>query len=248
MENEKKDYSKTVNLPKTDFQMKANLAQREPDFLKELYDAKIYEKMRAKNQGKKKFILHDGPPYANGNMHSGHALNKILKDFILKYKNMKGFDTPYTPGWDCHGLPIETQCLKELKTDKHKVDKKVFRQQASDFAKRFVSIQREGFKRLGVFADWEKPYLTLDPKYEASIVKVFGELVEKNYLFRKKKPVYWCSSCETALADAEVEYADVTSDSIFVKFKIVELSDALKDKQNLLKDYSFFTCSKIYCL
>ena len=184
MENEKKDYSKTVNLPKTDFQMKANLAQREPDFLKELYDAKIYEKMRAKNQGKKKFILHDGPPYANGNMHSGHALNKILKDFILKYKNMKGFDTPYTPGWDCHGLPIETQCLKELKTDKHKVDKKVFRQRASDFAKRFVSIQREGFKRLGVFADWEKPYLTLDPKYEASIVKVFGELVEKNFLFR----------------------------------------------------------------
>ena len=238
MELEKKDYSKTVNLPKTDFQMKANLAQREPNFLKELYDAKIYQKMRAKNQGKKKFILHDGPPYANGNMHSGHALNKILKDFILKYKNMKGFDTPYTPGWDCHGLPIETQCLKELKTDKHKVDKTVFRKQASDFAKRFVSIQKEGFKRLGVFADWEKPYLTLNPEYEASIVKVFGELVEKNFLFRKKKPVYWCSSCETALADAEVEYADVTSDSIFVKFKIVELTDILKPKQNLLKDYS----------
>ena len=238
MELEKKDYSKTVNLPKTDFQMKANLAQREPNFLKELYDAKIYQKMRAKNQGKKKFILHDGPPYANGNMHSGHALNKILKDFILKYKNMKGFDTPYTPGWDCHGLPIETQCLKELKTDKHKVDKTVFRKQASDFAKRFVSIQKEGFKRLGVFADWEKPYLTLNTEYEASIVKVFGELVEKNFLFRKKKPVYWCSSCETALADAEVEYADVTSDSIFVKFKIVELTDILKPKQNLLKDYS----------
>ena len=238
MENEKKDYSKTVNLPKTDFQMKANLAQREPNFLKELYNAKIYQKMREKNQGKKKFILHDGPPYANGNMHSGHALNKILKDFILKYKNMKGFDTPYTPGWDCHGLPIETQCLKELKTDKHKVDKAVFRKQASDFAKRFVSIQKDGFKRLGVFADWENPYLTLNPKYEASIVKVFGELVEKNYLFRKKKPVYWCSSCETALADAEVEYADVSSDSIFVKFKIVELTDILKSKQDLLKDYS----------
>jgi len=238
MEQEKKDYSKTVNLPKTDFQMKASLAQREPNFLKELYDAQIYQKMRAKNQGKKKFILHDGPPYANGNMHSGHALNKILKDFILKYKNMKGFDTPYTPGWDCHGLPIETQCLKELKTDKHKVDKNVFRKQASDFAKRFVSIQREGFKRLGVFADWENPYLTLKPEYEASIVKVFGELVEKNYLFRKKKPVYWCSSCETALADAEVEYADVTSDSIFVKFKIVELTDVLKPKQDLLMDYS----------
>jgi isoleucyl-tRNA synthetase len=234
--NDKKDYSKTVNLPKTDFAMKANLPQREPEFIKKWQDAKIYQKMRAKNKGKEKFILHDGPPYANGNLHLGHALNKVLKDLVVKYKNMKGFDTPFTPGWDCHGLPIETQCLKELKTDKNNVDKKVFRKQASDFAKRFVNIQRDGFIRLGVFADWEKPYLTLDHKYEASIVKVFGELAEKGFLFRKKKPVYWCASCETALADAEVEYADHSSDSIFVKFQIVELNSALKDKN--LTDYS----------
>jgi len=237
MENEKKDYSKTVNLPKTDFQMKANLAQREPSFIKDWQEGEIYKKMRAKNKGKEKFILHDGPPYANGHLHTGHTLNKILKDFIVKYKNMKGFDTPFTPGWDCHGLPIETQCLKELKTDKNKVDRLVFRKQASEFAKKFVSIQREEFKRCGIFADWENPYLTLDPRYEASIVKVFGELAEKGYLFRKKKPVYWCASCETALADAEVEYADHSSDSIFVKFAVIELCDALKNKP-VLKDYS----------
>lgn len=234
--NEKKDYSKTVNLPKTDFAMKANLPQREPAFIKEWQDAKIYQKMRAKNKGKEKFILHDGPPYANGNLHLGHALNKVLKDLVVKYKNMQGFDTPFTPGWDCHGLPIETQCLKELKTDKNNVDKKIFRQQASDFAKRFVNIQKEGFIRLGVFADWDKPYLTLDPKYEASIVKVFGQLAEKGFLFRKKKPVYWCASCETALADAEVEYADHSSESIFVKFQIIELNDQLKGKD--LSQYS----------
>lgn len=236
-ENEKKDYSKTVNLPKTDFQMKANLAQREPSFIKDWQESDIYKKMREKNKGKEKFILHDGPPYANGHLHTGHTLNKILKDFIVKYKNMKGFDTPFTPGWDCHGLPIETQCLKELKTDKNKVDRLVFRKQASDFAKKFVAIQREEFKRCGIFADWENPYLTLDPRYESSIVKVFGELAEKGYLFRKKKPVYWCSSCETALADAEVEYADHSSDSIFVKFAVVELCDNLRNKP-ILKDYS----------
>ncbi len=237
MENEEKDYSKTVNLPKTDFQMKANLAQREPSFIKDWQNGRIYEQMRNKNKGKKKFILHDGPPYANGHLHTGHMLNKILKDIIVKYKNMTGFDTPFTPGWDCHGLPIETQCLKELKTDKNKVDRLIFRKQAGDFAKKFVSIQREEFKRCAIFADWENPYLTLDPRYEASIVKVFGELAEKGFLFRKKKPVYWCASCETALADAEVEYADHSSDSIFVKFAIAGLCESLKNKP-VLKDYS----------
>lgn len=153
--NEKKDYSKTVNLPKTDFAMKANLPQREPAFIKEWQDAQIYQQMRAKNKGKEKFILHDGPPYANGNLHLGHALNKVLKDLVVKYKNMQGFDTPFTPGWDCHGLPIETQCLKELKTDKNNVDKKVFRQQASDFAKKICQYTKRrvyqawNFCRLG---------------------------------------------------------------------------------------------------
>lgn len=233
-----KDYSKTVNLPKTDFQMKANLPQREPAFIEEWEKNKIYFQICEKNKDKEKFIFHDGPPYANGHIHTGTALDKILKDFIIKYRSLSGDYVPFTPGWDCHGLPIETQALKEMKTDKNKVDRLVFRKQAADFAMRFVDIQRKEFKRLGVFADWEKPYLTLDPKYEASIIKVFGQLTEKGYIYRKKKPVYWCPSCETALADAEVEYADHSSDSIFVKFQIKELPEALKNKESKLKDYS----------
>ncbi|MDR1195696.1 MAG: isoleucine--tRNA ligase [Endomicrobium sp.] len=236
--SKEKDYSKTVNLPKTDFQMKANLAQREPAFIEEWEKNKIYSQMCDKNKGKEKFIFHDGPPYANGHIHTGTALNKILKDFVIKYRSMSGNYVPFTPGWDCHGLPIETQALKELKTDKNKVDRLVFRKQAADFAMRFVEIQKAEFKRLGVLADWENPYLTLDPKYEASIIKVFGQLTEKGYIYRKKKPVYWCPSCETALADAEVEYADHASDSIFVKFAIKELPEALKNKGSKLKDYS----------
>ena len=145
---------------------------------------------------------------------------------------------PFTPGWDCHGLPIEQLALKELKTDKNKVDRLVFRKQAAAFAKKFVEIQKGEFKRLGAIADWDNPYLTLDPKYEASIVKVFGQLAENGYVYRKKKPVYWCPCCETALADAEVEYADHASDSIFVKFKIVSLPKGLKTKKALLKDFS----------
>lgn len=233
-----KDYSKTVNLPKTDFQMKANLPQREPSLIEEWEKNKTYFQICDKNKDKEKFIFHDGPPYANGHIHTGTALNKILKDFVIKYRSMSGNYVPFTPGWDCHGLPIETQALKELKTDKNKVDRLVFRKQAADFAKRFIDIQRDEFKRLGVLADWENPYLTFDPKYEASIIKVFGQLTEKGYVYRKKKPVYWCPSCETALADAEVEYADHSSDSIFVKFKIKELPEALKNKESKLKDYS----------
>ena len=233
-----KDYSKTVNLPKTDFQMKANLPQREPAFVEEWEKNKIYSQLCEKNKNKEKFIYHDGPPYANGHIHTGTALNKILKDFVVKYRSMSGHYVPFTPGWDCHGLPIEMQALKELKTDKSKVDRLVFRKQAADFARRFIEIQKNEFKRLGIIADWDNPYLTLDSKYEASIVKVFGQLAEKGYIYRKKKPVYWCPSCETALADAEVEYADHGSDSIFVKFKIKELPKTLKNKASKLKDYS----------
>jgi isoleucyl-tRNA synthetase len=218
--------------------MKANLAQREPAFIEEWEKNKIYSQICDKNKDKEKFIFHDGPPYANGHIHTGTALNKILKDFVIKYRSMSGNYVPFTPGWDCHGLPIETQALKELKTDKNKVDRLVFRKQAADFAMRFVEIQKAEFKRLGVLADWENPYLTLAPKYEASIIKVFGQLTEKGYIYRKKKPVYWCHSCETALADAEVEYADHSSDSIFVKFAIKELPEALKNKESKLKDYS----------
>jgi len=227
MENEKKDYSKTVNLPQTEFPMKANLPQREPEFLKKWEENKVYAQARKKNTGRKKFILHDGPPYANGHIHLGTSLNKILKDFIVKYKSMSGFDAPYTPGWDCHGLPIEQQALKELKLDKHKVDMITFRKQAADFARKFIDIQRSEFKRLGVLGDWEKPYLTLDPKYESVIVKIFGELTKKGYIYRSKKPVYWCPTCETALADAEVEYADHVSHSVYVKFAMNKYPEVL---------------------
>ena len=215
------DFSKTVNLPKTDFPMKANLPQREPEAVKKWEAEGLYKKMQAKNKTKEqKFVLHDGPPYANGNIHLGTSLNKILKDIIVKYKNMQGFYSPYTPGWDCHGLPIEQALMKELKVDKHKVDRLSFRKKAAEFAKKFIDIQRNEFKRLGVLSDWDKPYLTLDPKYEGVIVKVFRDLLKSGYIYRQKKPVYWCPTCETAMADAEVEYADHVSHSVFVKFKI----------------------------
>ncbi|MDR3195713.1 MAG: isoleucine--tRNA ligase [Endomicrobium sp.] len=235
---EEKDYSKTVNLPKTDFQMKADLSQREPSFVEKWEKNQLYVKLCEKNKDKEKFIFHDGPPYANAHIHIGTGLNKVLKDFIIKYRSMSGNYVPFTPGWDCHGLPIELLVLKEMKTDKKKVDKIIFRKQAADFAKKFVGIQKEEFKRLGVIADWSHPYLTLDPKYEASIVKVFRDLVEKGHVYRRKKPVYWCPTCETAMADAEVEYADRDSESIFVKFQIASLPEELKSKENILKDFS----------
>ncbi|MBN1622201.1 MAG: isoleucine--tRNA ligase [Endomicrobiales bacterium] len=224
------DYSKTVNLPKTDFPMKAGLSKREPEKIEKWETLDIYRKMRQKSKGKKKFLLHDGPPYANGRLHLGTALNKILKDIIVKFKVMAGYDSPYTPGWDCHGLPIEQALMKEMKADKHKVNLVDFRKKAAEFANKFIDIQRNEFKRLGVFGDWYNPYLTMNPKYEGVIVKVFGDLVKKGYIYRQKKPVYWCPTCETALADAEVEYADHISHSVFVKFQIKEIPDALKGK------------------
>ncbi|GHT49409.1 isoleucine--tRNA ligase [Endomicrobiia bacterium] len=238
MDEEEKDYSKTVNLPKTDFQMRANLPQREPAFVEEWDKERLYIKLCDKNKDKKKFIFHDGPPYANAHIHIGTSLNKVLKDFIIKYRSMSGNYVPFTPGWDCHGLPIEQIALKEMKTDKNKVDKLVFRKQAADFARKFVEIQKKEFKRLGIIADWDNPYLTLHPKYEASIIKVFGELAREGFIYRRKKPVYWCPTCETAMADAEVNYADHSSDSIFVKFNIVSLPEALKTKESLLMDFS----------
>ena len=220
---EKSIYSNTVNLPKTDFPMKAGLATRENEFLAIWEKLGVYEKIRQKNSGKKKYVLHDGPPYANGHIHLGTALNKILKDFVVKYKSASGFDAPYTPGWDCHGLPIEQQCLKEMGTDKHKVDLSKFRKEAAAFALKFVEIQKSEFKRLGVLADWKDPYLTLKHEYESVIIDVFGRLAQEGYIFRQKKPVYWCPTCETALADAEVEYAQHISHSIFVKFEVIKV-------------------------
>ncbi|GMO64555.1 MAG: isoleucine--tRNA ligase [Endomicrobiia bacterium] len=236
--NEEKDYSKTVSLPRTNFQMKANLSIREPIFIEEWDKENLYSKICEKNKHRKKFIFHDGPPYANAHIHIGTALNKLLKDFIVKYRSMSGDYVPFTPGWDCHGLPIEQFVLKEMKIDKNKVNKLIFRKQAADFAKKFVEIQKFEFKRLGVIADWNHPYLTLDPKYEASIIKVFNDLLREGFIYRKKKPVYWCPTCETAMAEAEVEYEDFISDSVFVKFKITLLSERLKAKKSALKNFS----------
>ncbi|MBI4706985.1 MAG: isoleucine--tRNA ligase [Candidatus Omnitrophica bacterium] len=218
------DYKNTLNLPKTDFAMKADLPKREPVFLKDWLDKDIYKLIRQKMQGKPKYVLHDGPPYANGDIHLGHALNKTLKDIVVKFKTMQGFDSVYVPGWDCHGLPIEHQLFKELKINKYQISQVEFRKKAFDYAMKYVSNQREQFQRLGIFGDWQNPYLTLNRDYEEAIVRSFGELVQKGYIYRGLKPVNWCYRCETALAEAEVEYEDHSSPSIFVKFKLDELT------------------------
>jgi len=223
------DYKSTLNLPKTQFPMKADLPKREPIFLKEWIDKDIYQLIRDKSAGKPKYILHDGPPYANGDIHIGHALNKTLKDIVVKYKTMQGFDSAYVPGWDCHGLPVEHQLFKELGIQKHQIKQVDFRKKAYEYAKRFVNIQREQFKRLGVFGDWNNPYLTLDREYEEAIVRSFGELVKKDYIYRGLKPVNWCYVCETALAEAEVEYENHASASIYVRFEIINLQGPLKE-------------------
>jgi len=209
--------------------MKADLPKREPILLKEWSGVDIYKLIRQKSKSKPKYILHDGPPYANGDIHIGHALNKTLKDIIVKYKTMQGFDSAYVPGWDCHGLPIEHQLFKELKIDKSKISQEEFRKKAYNYALKYVSVQKEEFIRLGVFGDWENPYLTLTPDYEASILSSFNELVKSGFVYRGLKPVNWCFKCETALAEAEVEYENHTSPSIFVKFKLEREKGSSRD-------------------
>jgi isoleucyl-tRNA synthetase len=218
-EGSKMNYKDTLNLPKTNFSMKANLPQREPDILKKWDEAHIYRRITEsrKNAGRK-FVLHDGPPYANGHIHMGHVLNKILKDICVKYYSMKGYLSPFVPGWDCHGLPVEHQLFKELGLSKHEIDKVEFRKKAYNYAMKFVKIQAGEFKRLGVFGDWEDPYLTLTREYESDILESLADLYAKGYVYKDLKPVNWCSTCETALAEAEVEYEDKTSPSIYVKF------------------------------
>jgi isoleucyl-tRNA synthetase len=217
-----KDYKDTLNLPRTGFPMKANLTQREPEIIRYWEEKGIYEKIQEKRKESVHYILHDGPPYANGHIHIGHALNKILKDIIIKYKSMRGFYSPYIPGWDCHGLPIELQVDKNLGDKKNRFDILEKRRLCKEYAADFVNIQREEFRRLGVFGDWLNPYLTMSNSYEAAIVKEFSKFVESGHVYKGKKPVHWCPSCVTALAEAEVEYADKESPSVFVKFKIDE--------------------------
>ncbi|MCB6365450.1 isoleucine--tRNA ligase [Intestinibacillus massiliensis] len=216
------DYNSTVNLPKTEFPMRAGLPKREPGFLEGWEEQKLYETMMEKNEGKPLFILHDGPPYANGNLHMGHALNKILKDFIVRYKNMAGFKAPYVPGWDTHGLPIERQAIKAYGMDRDKVSVAEFRSKCEEFAHNHVDTQRTQFKRLGVVGEWDDPYLTLTHGYEAAQIRVFGEMAKKGYIYKGMKPVYWCPHDETALAEAEIEYQDEPCSSIYVKFAVTD--------------------------
>jgi len=215
-------YDQTLNLPKTDFPMRANLPQREPEILKFWEDINIYQKVQEQNRGKPKFILHDGPPYANGDIHLGTAFNKVLKDIIIKFYSMAGYDAPYVPGWDTHGLPIEQQAIKNIGLKRDEVHPVEFRNQCAQYALKYVEIQKQQFKRLGVRGKWEDPYLTLSPEYEARQIRVFGDMAKKGFIYRGLKPVYWCADCQTALAEAEVEYDDKTSHSIYVKFPLVD--------------------------
>ncbi|MFA6432125.1 MAG: isoleucine--tRNA ligase [Candidatus Margulisiibacteriota bacterium] len=221
------EYKNTLNLPKTDFPIRANLKTVEEELLAKWENEDIYAKIQAKNQGKDKYILHDGPPYPNGDIHLGHALNKILKDIIVKYKAMSGFSSPYIPGWDCHGLPIEIQLLKEIGDKRKEMSITEFRQKCKEYALNFVDLQRKEFKKLGIFAEWENPYLTINHTYEAKTIELFGILAEKDYVYRGLKPIHWCPSCETALAEAELEYQDDRSPSIYVKFEIRNLETCL---------------------
>jgi isoleucyl-tRNA synthetase len=216
------DYKATLNLPQTDFPMKANLAQREPDRLKAWSKMSLYAQIREVGQGRPKFILHDGPPYANGNLHVGHAINKILKDIIIKSKTLSGFDAPYVPGWDCHGLPIELNVEKKVGKPGHKVTAGEFRQHCRDYAGKQVEAQKADFVRMGVFGDWDNPYLTMDFRFEANIVRTLAKIIDRGHLHRGFKPVHWCLDCGSALAEAEVEYRDKQSSAIDVAFPFVD--------------------------
>jgi len=220
--NDKKDYKKTLNLPITGFPMKADLAKREPERLKAWEAAHLYERVRDASKGRPKFILHDGPPYANGHIHIGTALNKILKDIVVRSRQMAGFDAVYVPGWDCHGLPIEHNVEKELGEEKARLSQAEIRKKCRSYAETYIDIQREEFKRLGVMGEWENPYLTMNYRYEAIIATECLKFALQDNLFRSKKPIHWCCQCHTALAEAEIEYADESSPSIYVKFPLVD--------------------------
>ncbi|MEC9484303.1 MAG: isoleucine--tRNA ligase [Candidatus Izemoplasma sp.] len=217
-----KDYKDTLQLPKTDFPMRGNLGNKEPEMQKAWEDMDLYQKRLDKNKGNTEYVLHDGPPYANGDIHIGHALNKILKDFVVRYKSMRGFYTRYVPGWDTHGLPIETALVKHKKVKRHELSKAEFRKQCEAYAYEQVDRQRDQFKRLGVLGEWDNPYVTLKPKYEASQLRIFADMVEKGLIFKGLKPIFWSPSSETALAEAEIEYHDVKDPSIYVGMDAVD--------------------------
>ena len=231
------DYKKSLNLPKTEFPMKANLSKREPEQLKSWEDNRLYDRVRNSSKAREKFILHDGPPYANGNIHIGTALNKILKDIVVRSKQMAGYDAVYVPGWDCHGLPIEHNVDKEIGDKKKVLSLADVRRLCREYANKFIDIQRNEFKRLGVMGDWKKPYLTMNYKYEAIIARECGKFARNGSLYHSKKPIYWCFTCQTALAEAEIEYQDESAPSIFVKFR---MQDDLSSDYPELKGKSLF--------
>lgn len=223
------EYGQTLNLPQTDFPMRGNLPKREPEILARWQAMDLYQAVAKKQAGQPKFVLHDGPPYANGDTHLGHALNKILKDIIVKSKTMDGFDAPFVPGWDTHGLPIENAIIKAKKLDRYQVDVLAFREACAAYAASFIELQKVQFERLGVRGDFANPYVTMDPAYEAEQIRVFGTMAERGYIYKGLKPVYWCPTCETALAEAEIEYEQKVSPSIYVAFQV-------KDGHGLIPD------------
>ena len=222
MSEEKKDYGKTLNLPVTEFPMRANLPENEPKIQEAVFENDLYEKMLKKNEGKEPFVLHDGPPYANGEIHIGHALNKILKDTIVRYKNLKGFYTPFVPGFDTHGMPTEKKAIEKLGLNRDEIPVNDFRDTCKGFTEEYKDKQIEGFKRLGVIADWKNPYITYQPRMEAKQLGVFAKMYQKGFIYKGLKPVYWCTDCETALAEAEIEYKDIDSNTAYVKFPVVD--------------------------
>src|SRR6187455_3706926 len=214
------EWKDTVNLPRTDFPMKASLPATEPETLARWAAMDLYGKIRARRSGAPKFVLHDGPPYANGNIHMGTALNKILKELVVKSRSMAGYDAPYVPGYDCHGLPIELQVDRELGPKKREMSTADFRRACRAYAERFIGVMTEEFKRVGVFGDWQHPYLTMNFRYQAAIARALGSFVRQGLVFKGKKPVHWFIHCRTALAEAEVEYEDHSSPSIYVEFPL----------------------------
>ncbi len=216
------DWKDTCNLPRTSFSMKANLQTMEPETVARWEEMDLYGKIRGARRGAPKYLLHDGPPYANGEIHMGHALNKILKDLVVKSHNMLGFDAPYIPGWDCHGLPIELKVDRELGPKKKQMSTADFRRACRAYAEKYLDIQRRDFKRLGVLGLWDEPYKTLTFTYQASIVRALGKFVEQEMVYKGKKPVHWCTHCRTALAEAEVEYEPHTSPSVYVEFPMAD--------------------------
>lgn len=231
------DYNQTVHLPQTDFPMRAGLPKREPEMLQEMYDHDLYHKMVKRNEGKPTFVLHDGPPYANGNIHIGTALNKILKDMIVKHRNMTGWCAPYVPGWDTHGLPIESAVLKDKKVKRDEMTTAQFRTKCREYAESYIEKMTGQFQRLGVLGEWENPYITLLPEFEAKQIEVFGKMAEKGLIYKGMKPVYWCPFDQTALAEAEIEYADDPCTTIFVKFPVADDKGKLGQYVDLSRTY-----------